>query len=209
MRFSIFALSVIFLSIAYGAYLFIPKTPAPTVLDALRLENLILRADVRRLVQGFADSSCNGSEFVSANVFGTYPLNVKNEITLNKGTLHGVRERASVLLGCSIFVGFVSQTFSSESIARTLYDASFEAPVQIGEGKVNGLLRGGTKPKVTLIEKPVKRGESVFIVARGYPYGLVAGEVDEVRSGAGDLLEEADLRPAFSASELRTVTIVR
>lgn len=174
------------------------------------MEDAALRAEADRLRAGFTDAPCGASgSSLTAQVFSIYPLSVKSEITVSKGSLDGVGRNAAALLGCSIFLGRTTQVFEAASVVQTIFDPAFEVPVQISERRVQGLLQGGAEPRVALVEKPIERGEKIFVVGVGYPHGLLVGSVGEVRAGVGGVLKEAELMPAFSVGELRRITILR
>lgn len=197
------------LLVVYAANFFIPKPLPNSERTVLREENENLRAELQRLSDDMAaqrkDSSSNA---IRAKIFSTYPFTIRNQITLSAGAEDGVKNGAAVLAGDAIVIGKVIEVYSRVSVARIIFDAGFQMPVRIGKAEVNGLFRGGSEPKITLIEKSVQSGDVVYAASRDFPFGMKMGEITAVNDAPGSTLKEATVSVPFQIGELREVTLV-
>ena len=84
------------------------------------------------------------------------------------------------------------------------------ANTPIGEGGVESLLVGGSRPTLTLIPKSsaVQAGDVVYLATQDLPYGLAVGSVREVRMASDGLLQEATMDFPYDLNQIRTVLIL-
>lgn len=182
--------------------------------EALKLENESLKAQLQK-AQIFYTSFENSEEdkalaqkYIPAKIFSTYPFNIKGALTLNKGANQGIKKDSAVLAGEGILLGQISEVYENSSIVRTVYDPKWQLPVKVGEEKINGLFVGGNDPKITLIEKPVKIGDAIFIDSKDFPLFLKLGEIKEMREENGGVFKEvAIVKTPYNISELDTVYV--
>lgn len=174
----------------------------------LRTENENLKAQIQKN-QYFNRKEFQNNGFLSAEVFSTYPLNVKNFLIINKGESDGVEAGAPVMAGNSIFLGVVLSVSKDFSTVRTIFDPGWQIPVKIGENKINGLFTGGNEPKIDLIEKAVRVGDPVFLAMKGLPVGLKIGDIGEIKESGNGIFKEAVIRVFYSISELENVNLTR
>jgi len=104
----------------------------------------------------------------------------------------------------------VIEVFERYSIARTIFDSNFQVPVRIGDREINGLLKGGDKIKISMIEKDkeIQVGDFVFTASAEFPYGMKLGEISEIEDFSGSAFKEAFLLPSISINELRNVLVI-
>lgn len=176
----------------------------------LKQENEALRAQIQQLKVNGQKSIVNGN-FIAARVFSTYPFNIKNQITINAGEKQGVKKMMTAVLGENILVGQVIEVFENSSVIRTIFDPNWQLPVRIGEKEVDGLFRGGSEPKVFLIdkEKPIQVNDIVYSASQEFPYGLKIGEIAEIKESAAGVFKEAVLKMPFNVNELREINIIK
>lgn len=167
-----------------------------------------LEAEIHSLRTSYVIPS--SEDFISAKVFSFYPLNTRSIMYVSAGEAGGVARGDGVILADSVFVGQVVDTASDSSAVATLFDADFSLPVRIGEVEVEGLLRGGANPRVSLIDKTktIASGDMVVSAARDFPYGLIVGRVSMVREDASGAFLEAGLELPYVLSDVRDVLII-
>lgn len=178
---------------------------------SLKIENENLRVQLQKdQIFYFENSSLKNSDgkYLPANIFSTYPFNVKNILTVNKGIKDGVKKGAAVVIGTDIFMGQVSDILENFSSIRTVFDPDWQIPVKIGENKINGLFKGGNDPKITLIEKAVKVGDGVFSASKDFPLHLKIGEISQINEGTGGVFKEATVQVPYNIGELENVYIL-
>lgn len=154
-----------------------------------------------------AFSSKSESGAIAGYVYSVYPFNLKNEISVNVGSTSGVRLGGAATNKDGILIGKVISVSANSAIIRTVFDANFELPVYIGKTSVQGLLRGGTNPKINLIPKTsiVDVGEVVFSSSKDFPYGLVLGELGPVEVSGDSVFYEGELKLSYNLADIRTV----
>ncbi|MEK7188126.1 MAG: rod shape-determining protein MreC [Patescibacteria group bacterium] len=192
------------------------STAEPSDLELLRAENSYLRAE---LVKKSAIFSLPATPFntVLANVYSRYPINFKHELIIDKGIRDHVREGSVVVVPIRgedggqklFFVGSVSSTFLTKSSVHTLFDYRFKSAVQMGSGKISGLIVGGLNPTITLIPKDAKLspGDVVLGTASDFPYGIMLGRVKDIRPSSDKLFKEAGLELPYDVSRLVAVAV--
>lgn len=179
-------------------------------LEALRSENLALRAaeELRETFEALTPDLTK--EGVPAEVFSSYPFNFRNVLSLSRGRDHGIRSGGAVVFRGAL-VGQITEVFERSSVVRTLYDPRFELAVRIGpRGAVDAILKGGTQPKITLIAKDaaVAAGDIVTTADPALPLGIAVGEVEEVIETPSAPFKEATLFLPYSLPALRFVSVL-
>lgn len=146
-------------------------------------------------------------KFIPGFVYSIYPFNLKNEISANVGLESGVRLGGAVTASDGILIGKVVSTSEDSSTIRTIFDTNFELSVYVGKTSVPALLKGGPNPKITLIPKSsiVDVGDVVYSSDKGFPYGLVLGEIGPVKVSGTSVFYEGDLKLSYNLSDLRIV----
>jgi rod shape-determining protein MreC len=181
----------------------------------LKQENENLKAQIQKSQSSIINCSSSiaygPSLLITAKVFSTYPFNVKNKITVNVGKKQDIKEMMVVAVGENLLVGQVVEIFENYSVIRTVFDPEWQLPVRIGREEVNGLLKGGNEPKVTLIEKEkaIQLGDIVYSASQEFLYGLKIGEVGEIKETSAGVFKEAVLKIPFNVGELREVQILK
>lgn len=204
-KYALIAPIFIILALLFIGGIFISKERRADELTLLREENAVLKSQLRNI-----ESVSPAPSLANAKVLSTYPLNVKNRITLNLGGYDGVKKGAVVTLQGRVLVGSVVDVFARTSTAKTVYDHKWQTPVRIGEEKIDGLLVGGAEPRVTLIQitKPVAPGDRIYSASKDIPYGIEIGVVRNTREDAGGAFKTASIDLGFNINDLRTVSII-
>jgi len=175
----------------------------------LKKENQDLRAQLQR--NNIFNLTTENNNYLTVKVFSKYPFNVKNQITVNVGSNHGVKNGATVTFGENILVGKVVNVYDNYSVIKTIFDADWKLPVRIGEREIDGLCEGGVETKISLIEKSseIKVGDFVYSASSEFPYGLKIGEIIKIKENASSAFKEAIIKTPFNLSELREVNIIK
>ncbi|KKU98622.1 MAG: Cell shape-determining protein MreC, partial [Candidatus Wolfebacteria bacterium GW2011_GWE1_48_7] len=145
------------------------------------------------------------SDRIAANVFSTYPFNMKDTISVDRGSSDGVANAMVATVADSILLGQVTGVREHSSVVRTIFDSHWQLPVRIGPDNINGLFEGGNDPKVVLVEKQIKVGDGVFSAAKEFPMGIKIGEIKEIKEEAGGIFKEATIRTPYSIGEVRAI----
>lgn len=184
--------------------------------------------DLERAIQAFnaalavnfdKDESFGGS---GENVFilSQYPFNFKHQYLVSGGKDRGIQSGDIALVPCEandssgaypgIFIGKVDETFADSAIVKTIFDASFEAAVRIGESGIDALLKGGAEPRLTLIPRRAKiaEGDIIYTASENTPYGIAIGSVKKVEVAEDSVFLEASLSLKYDISVIRKLVII-
>ena len=139
------------------------------------------------------------------------------EITVNRGTLHGVQEGMPVVTPRGL-VGVVVEAEINHARIRTLLDTSVSVASVTTRGAQNGLCEGdhalihGGQARLRYLpeEADVAVGDIVVTSGRGsvYPYGIPVGRVTAVNANAYSRTTEATVLPFVDMTELSDVMIL-
>lgn len=139
------------------------------------------------------------------------------EITVNRGTLHGVSEGMPVVTPRGL-VGVVVEAEINHARIRTLLDTSVSVASVTTRGAQNGLCEGDhalihdgqARLRYLPEEADVEVGDVVVTSGRGsvYPYGIPVGRVTEVNANAYSRTTEAAVEPFVDMTELSDVMIL-
>ena len=174
---------------------------------ALHQENDALVSQLFSLQHGItAASSTSG---ISADVFSAYPFNTKNRIFIDKGSADGVVVGDGVFASSYVLAGQVVRVAAHESEIMTCFDAGFSLPVRVGNDQVDGLLKGGVTPMVTLIDKSkhIAPGDLIVSASKDFSYGVTIGTVRDVSPDALGAFLQASVQFSYTINDLRHVII--
>ncbi len=171
------------------------------------LENQSLRAEISRLTLGLKPSS---GQLLKAKIYSSYPFNDKSLIVLAKGASEGIRVGDIVLAARNVFLGQVVDVGDSWSEVRTVFDISKNIPVRIGTDGIAALLIGGPAPIISMIDKSraVANQDLVYLASRDLPYGLVVGEISNIREPSIGAFKQADVLFSYSLVSIEEVLVV-
>lgn len=173
----------------------------------LKLQNENLKAQLQRAkdVPGSIGDEAGRIPRIEANIFSTYPFNMKDTISIDRGSDDGVAGAMVATVADSILLGQVIGVDKHSAVIRTIFDPNWQLPVRIGPDNINGLFEGGNDPRVVLVERSVKTGDGVFSAAKEFPMGIKIGEIKEIKEDAGGIFKEATVRTPYAMNELQTV----
>ena len=155
----------------------------------------------------------------SAMVTARESSNWASTLTLSKGSAQGVEVDDTVVDQYWNLVGVVAEVGENWCTVRTLIDSDTEMGGQItrtgGAAILEGdlALMGEGKLKLTFLPEnsQLMSGDLVTTSGRGgvYPSGLVAGQVEEVRTDASGIGEYAVIVPETDLDNLKQVFIIK
>ena len=158
-------------------------------------------------------------ELESAMVTARESSNWASTLTLSKGSAQGVEVDDTVVDQYWNLVGVVAEVGENWCTVRTLIDSDTEMGGQItrtgGAAILEGdlALMGEGKLKLTFLPEnsQLLSGDLVTTSGRGgvYPSGLVAGQVEEVRTDASGIGEYAVIVPETDLDNLKQVFIIK
>jgi len=186
-----------------------PRALSPSESVALETENISLKAQLGELGVIKNQLPVVATNEISAMVYSTYPMNFKNEVTLNVGSDDGVAPRDAVLLDGGLF-GLVERTATHQALVETVFDPRFRMPIRIGTAGYDGLFTGGPYPRVTLIAKDAKLavGDVVYAASADVPYAIPIAELSQMDVSPSDSSQEASLSFAYDANAVQAVAVV-
>jgi len=214
-RYLLILLIILLAGATYLTNFFIAKQRSFDENLRLKQENENLRAQIQKsqlpLINCSSAVTNGSSSVITAEVFSTYPFNIKNQITVNAGEKQGVKKMMTATVGENLLLGQVINVFASYSVIQTIFDPNFQLSVKIGDKQIDGLFQGGNAPKVTLIEKnkQIQTGDIVYSASQEFSYGLKIGEVSEINETLAGVFKEAILKMPFNINELREIQIIK
>jgi rod shape-determining protein MreC len=148
---------------------------------------------------------------VAAEVIASSPGENSNAIFLGKGADEGLTSDLAVITPQGI-VGKTIAVFSHSSQVLLLTDPSSGVGVMLEKTRVQGVLKGDGQNlcliRYIMNEEPVSSGEAILTsgLDQIYPKGLRVGTV--VRTSAGNIYKNVEVKPAADLNRLETVLVV-
>ena len=148
---------------------------------------------------------------VAAEVIASSPGENSNAIFIGKGTDEGLTSDLAVVTPEGV-VGKTIAVFSHSSQVLLLTDPSSGVGVMLEKTRVQGVLKGDSQNlcliRYIMNEEPVSSGEAILTsgLDQIYPKGLRVGTV--VRTSAGMIYKNVEVKPAADLSRLETVLVV-
>lgn len=222
-RIVLISLTTIILIVTFFSGIFIPKRAFVASINfakqylktdfyqenvLLKLQNENLKAQLQRAQDNSGETAsleAHRPERFASNVFSTYPFNMKDTISVDRGSTDGIADAMVATVADSILLGQVVGVTEHSAVVRTIFDSHWQLPVRIGPDNINGLFQGGNDPKVVLVEKPIKVGDGVFSAAKEFPLGIKIGEIKEIKEEAGGIFKEATIRTPYSIGDVKVV----
>lgn len=181
----------------------------------LREENEELRSIVDK------ENSLRNYKPIQATVIARSPERWFDQLTINKGKLHGVEKNMAVITGDGM-VGKVQSVSQGKATIKLLsgFDRSnrISAVISGEEGNIYGLIEGYDNEKEALLlvikrgsyEEDIKEGQMVSSSGMGgvFPRGLFIGTIMEVSIDEYGLTENAYVKPAADLYDINHVMVV-
>jgi rod shape-determining protein MreC len=148
---------------------------------------------------------------VAAEVIASSPGENSNAIFISKGEDAGLTSDLAVITPEGV-VGKTIAVFSRSSQVLLITDPSSGVGVMLEKSRVQGVLKGDSQNlcliRYVMNEEPVSPGEAILTsgLDQIYPKGLPAGTV--VRTSAGNIYKNVEVKPAVDLSRLENVLVV-
>jgi rod shape-determining protein MreC len=170
-----------------------------------RLENIRLR-ELLGLKQSLY------YKLVAGKVIGKDLTLLRNTITLDVGTVDGVRASMPVV-GDGGLVGVVSSVCSHYAVVRILFNVDVRASAKVQRSRVDGIIAwDGTSLLLTNVSKTldVQAGDVIITseYSSTYPPGIRIGIVSEVMEQQGTLFKRVIVTPGVGFVKLEEVFVV-
>lgn len=184
-------------------------------LGALETQKRLLEINVERL-QNLLDIQATQSSgaVMSAPVASISPGAIIKELTLGRGTLHGVRKDMPVTAPAGL-VGLVTAVTPRTSTVRTLTDPQSRVGITVeergGQGIAVGMPGGRIRVVNFITENPLSIGDRIETSSRGglFPRGLHIGTIIEIPApNLNSLRTEFVVQPAVEVATLLDVTLI-
>lgn len=153
-------------------------------------------------------------KFVSATKIASDPNEFFGGFTIDKGSLQGVKLNDPVITASGL-VGYVSDVGATYAKVKTILDASISVGGHDVRTRDGGVIsgtaeladQGFTKMRYISNQHTMKTGDLVITSGLGgiYPYGLVIGEIQEIKTEEHNISLYALLKPVI---DIRTVSDV-
>lgn len=153
-------------------------------------------------------------QYQTAAVIGRDPSPYLKFITLNAGSLQGLRPGMPVVTAGAVLVGRVDQVSLRSAKVQLLNDPSSAVNVRLQTSGVTGLVAGQQDGSLLMEYIPLDANLEVNDIAMtsglggNLPRGLVVGQVDSVEKRDVDLFQTARLRPAADYERLAVLLVI-
>lgn len=155
-----------------------------------------------------------GLDGVAARVIGESLDNFEWSITIDKGSLSGVKKNMPVVTGEGL-VGRVVQVAPNAAKVELILDPESGVAGRLANSRETGLVVGQRDRdlRMELVDSDVPVAPNEQVVTSGYqggifPPNVVIGYVSEVSGGPGSVTKSISVRPAVDFSSLEVVLVV-
>ncbi len=156
-------------------------------------------------------------KFCSALVVASEQSGYSYMVTLNKGSVDGIKKRDMVISNGAV-AGYVSELGTTWCKVTTILDSSCEIGAIITRTQDIGVLEGDFSLasegscKMSYLENTVElnSGDSVITSGIGgiFPQGLFIGNVKEIKPESHGISQYAVIEPAVDVSQLKNVLVI-
>ena len=185
--------------------------------DNLMAEAISRENDRLREMLELTDATENYS-LVDGYVIGRGSAEWASDITVNRGTAHGVREGMCAITENEEVVGLVVEAGTNYCVIRTVLDSSLEVSATIASSGYGGMVQGGyAQGQAGLLRMDYLPSAAVIrnreqVVTAGstlYPRNLILGYVIDAGFGETGVEKYAILEPAADIADLEQVFILK
>ncbi|HOV37867.1 MAG TPA: rod shape-determining protein MreC [Spirochaetales bacterium] len=157
---------------------------------------------------------------IPARIIGKDPQNYFSTITVNKGSLHGVRKNMPVIAiqgGKQGLVGKIIQTGFNSSTIQPIYDPSAYVAARLSQSRYEGLVNGSEEEKIFMhyvkrfARLNIHNGELVVTSGMNsiFPPGIPIGTLKAIHVREYDTSLELELEPIIDFGRLEYVYILQ
>jgi rod shape-determining protein MreC len=152
--------------------------------------------------------------FVGADVIAGDSSNQKDQISINRGSDHGVKEGMIVLTKQGSLVGSISKIYGGTAWVTLITDQTSAISGFVQSSRVQGVVAGSVDGSLTMefVQETadIKEGDLVLTsgVGGGYPADELIGEVVNIERSAQELFQSVRVRPLADLSQLESVLVL-
>src|SRR3989344_8076048 len=175
-------------------------------LKALQEENELLRQALQ--------VEDGRQELVLAHVVTVNPLKPNQELTIDKGSDHGIRVGRAVIASGRTLVGIIKEVGRAESTVLLVTSEEARIPVLLGSTSTHAATKGSPTGVLQLdlvpLETPLTEGELVLTSGVGgdVPPQLLVGEIRRIIDDEAASFKRATVKPFLDIGTLRQVFVV-
>ncbi len=157
-------------------------------------------------------------ELAMAHVTGSDLGGYSQTLTLDKGSLQGIKDKSLVIAGEGV-VGYISEVGATWSKVTTILDPTCEIGVLLTRTGHSAVLQGDTtlspegRCKASYLKNDITLSVGDDLETSGiggiFPGGLFVGRVKEIKSEATGLSQYAIIEPAVNIAKTDTVFIIK
>ena len=157
-------------------------------------------------------------QFVPATKIGSDPNEFFYGFTIDKGTLQGVEIGDPVVTMSKQLVGYVSDVGATYAQVKTILDASISVGGHDMRTRDGGVIsgtaelakQGFTKMRYISNQHAMEQGDTIITSGLGgiYPYGLIIGEIQEIRTEEHSISLYALLKPLVDIQKVSDVFVI-
>jgi len=156
----------------------------------------------------------SGFETISANISFFDPTNIRETITINRGSNDGVRTNM-VATSEGFLIGKVTDVYPSTAKILLITDPLSALPAMCTSVNATGLVQGQVGMGIVMNQIPqdieLKKGEVIVTSGLGgeYPKGLIIGKVENITKKNNSIFQSASLRPLIDFKSLERVQLIK
>jgi rod shape-determining protein MreC len=176
-------------------------------LNSVKQEDAILLSDLNFKKQ-------NSYVTVEANVIFFNPNDVKDTLTIDKGTKDGLKN-GDVALSQGFLIGQLQDVTSNSSKVLLSVDPASSIPAVIVGTSLDGLVQGQIGSGLNLNQIPqsnkITTGQLVATSGLGgtFPAGLIIGKVQAVQQISGSIFQSIGVRPMVDFNSLVYIMVIK
>lgn len=150
---------------------------------------------------------------VTARVIGISPISLFKTITINKGSVDGLKKGMAVATNDGV-VGRILSSSANTSIVLLISDRNSDVDSLIQRNRDRGIAEGGDTDfiKLKYISKNADVALGDLVVTSGvggvFQKGLIIGTVSKLDSSPGDMFKRVEVTPAVNFSKIEEVLVI-
>lgn len=182
-------------------------------MDVLRNELTEIRLEHKRLLQLLEIKQQSAHQMMVAKIVGFDATNWSRMITIDKGSVNGVKRKMPVVSSSGL-IGKIESVARNSSKVLLITDIRNAVDAIVQESRARGVVVGINKEicdmKYVSLEEKIEKGNRLISSGFGgvYPKGLLIGVVEEVRRKGYGLFHLVSVRPSANLEHLEEVQVL-
>ena len=177
-------------------------------LERVGEENVFLR-------EGLGFRTSQRRELIPVEIISRDFQNPDQNLTINRGSRHGVALGDPVIVAGNILVGVVAEVAENTSAVDLLTSSKVAINALVVPGGASGLVRGehglGMTFDLVSQNEVINPGDQLLTSGLGgqFPKDLLIGEVSRITSGESELFQRASVLPATNYRDLNFLFVLK